>query len=594
MNEDAASENVMSDIVTRRSYWLSSSGADLMTHAHLPQSKHCTTAVLICGSIGYEATHAYRCLIRLADELAANGIAAFRFDYVGTGNSALDASHPDLVEHWQQNITDQVRHLRDEWGFSTVSIVAFRFGAVLTSSLLTSLDIKNFTLWEPVTKGKSFVRELRAAAQFSKDPSVSAEESLESGGFVYSDETIKDLSALSLCSNSFGADFNTLLVSRGPVAKLTADAASIGFQLEEVRNREFDKMVCEPHFTKLPVESIARIADWHSRRRCATHSNIETPALRTTASLRDKIIDRPIIETIFRGEKDNLFGIVTQPDNSKSTGKMTVVLPNAGSVSCIGPNRVYVQTARALALSGFVTVRFDLRNLGDSVVGDVADANFPYPESVGRDVSSILQFLRAKFSLGPFALAGLCSGAHAAYRYGLTTADTDVNDLILVNPLTYYWKPGTSLSNPMEHRTVRDAKTYVRSAQNSRNWHRLLTGKINYRRLLSFAVKMLLRTLSNLAKSASTLWSRASLTRMDKELLLLKERGKHVAFLFSDSDPGYWIAKADSPRTFKTHEDREISTVRFIEDADHTMSKAKNRDDLIAMLKQHLEKMPAN
>ena len=73
---------------------------------------------------------------------------------------------------------------------------------------------------------------------------------------------------------------------------------------------------------------------------------------------------------------------------------------------------------------------------------------------------------------------------------------------------------------------------------------------------------------------------------MDRDLLKLEQKNVRLAYVFSDSDPGYLIAKADSPKVFRAQEKAGISPVAFIDDADHTMSKSKNRLALIAQLER--------
>ena len=116
--------------VHKHSYWLTSGEFELATHAHLPESVTASTAVLVCNTVGHEAIHAYRSMLRLGDAIAAAGLAAFRFDFAGSGNSSGDADAADLVAAWQANIEDQVRDLRERWGFERIVVVA-KGGATL-------------------------------------------------------------------------------------------------------------------------------------------------------------------------------------------------------------------------------------------------------------------------------------------------------------------------------------------------------------------------------------------------------------------------------------------------------------------------------
>ena len=575
--------------VDRCSYWLRSGAFELATHAHLPAAGTATTAVLVCNTVGHEAIHAYRCMVRLGDEIAAGGCAALRFDFAGTGNSSGDADDGDLVGAWQQNIIDQVRDLKERWAFKQVAVVGFRLAAPLLTAVLDELDIDGITFWEPVTRGRAFVREIQAVAQFAADPNAGHPGNVESGGFMFTADTIKSIGNLSLDVNAVPDGVPILLVSRGKNARLNADSLGGRHPFRELRSREYDRMICEPHYTELPLESIARMDGWFKSIAIPEGDPIKQPDLRDTAYLTIDQRPRGVTESCFRTAEGSLFGIVARPVDYEPGNTPTVVLPNAGSVCSVGPNRIYVQAARALAAAGMEVVRFDLRNLGDSVTGDVEAANDPYPEFASADMQRALAHCRTSFGATSFVLAGLCSGSHTSYHFALAHDDQAVQEIVLINPLTYYYTPGMSLDNPLQHRTVRHAKSYVRSARRPESWRRLLTGQVNYRRLAKFAIRVLLRLLRNGARKVTSLWTHHPLSRMDEDLARLHQRGLRVTYVFSDTDPGYWIARVDSPNTFRNLANSGESAVIFIKEADHTLSRADHREQLIEQLCAHLQ-----
>ena len=574
--------------VHKRSYWLTSGEFELATHAHLPESGTASTAVLVCNTVGHEAIHAYRSMVRLGDAIAAAGPAAFRFDFAATGNSSGDADAADLVAAWQANIADQARDLRERWGFERIVVVAFRLAAPLLTAVIDELDVDGIVFWEPVTRGKSFVREIRAVAQFAEDPVAGDPGKIESGGFTFTAGTVSSIGALSLDADAIPAGLPLLLVSRGKNPRLNAGKLAGRNPLEELRSREYDRMICEPHYTELPLESIACINRWLESLSVHGSGTFSKPDLRGTADIVSDEHTRAVTESFFRTPEGALFGVVTRPAGYEPGGTPTIVLSNAGSVCSAGPNRIYVQIARALAAAGHEVVRFDLRNLGDSVTGDVESANDPYPETASADIRHLLAHCRASFGAQSFVLAGLCSGSHSSYHFALSNEDPAVQEIVLINPLTYYYTPGMSLDNPLQHRTVRYAKSYARSARRPENWRRLLTGQVNYRRLAGFFIRVSLKLLRNVARKVASLWTHHPLSRMDEDLAGLNRRGIRVTYVFSDTDPGYWIARADSPKTFRDLVSSGESTVIFIKDADHTMSRADNRAELVQQLAGHL------
>ena len=382
-------------------------------------------AVLLCNTVGFEAIHAYRSMVSLGNALAETGLAAFRFDFAGTGNSSGDAEAADLVAAWQQNIVDQVRDLKERWGFKNVAVVGFRLGAPLVTSVAGDLDVTGITLWEPVTRGRSFVREIRAVAQFAEDGASGESGKVESGGFVFTAATLQAIGELSLDPETVPADTPVLLISRGTNAKFNTESLANRNPFEELRSREFDRMVCEPHYTELPHYSIARMQHWHSSLDTAAAAGFSRPQPRHTARVDARDEGQAVEESIFRTADGALFGIASRPAGYVPGSTPTAVLSNAGSVCSIGPNRIYVQTARALAAAGMEVVRFDLHNLGDSVTGDVDAANAPYPQSATEDVSRVLTHCRTAFGSTSFVLAGLCSGSHTSYHFALDHDDPD-------------------------------------------------------------------------------------------------------------------------------------------------------------------------
>lgn len=111
-----------------------------------------------------------------------------------------------------------------------------------------------------------------------------------------------------------------------------------------------------------------------------------------------------------------------------------VLLPNAGIVHRVGPHRLHVRLARALARAGLPTIRFDLHGVGDSP---------PSREALGHEAQGIADIgavLGAAHGAGltgeaGAALIGLCSGADLGYRAAL--AHPELRKLVLLDPYAY-------------------------------------------------------------------------------------------------------------------------------------------------------------
>jgi dienelactone hydrolase len=128
------------------------------------------------------------------------------------------------------------------------------------------------------------------------------------------------------------------------------------------------------------------------------------------------------------GPDQRLMGILTTAREPRP-GAPHVVLVNAGIVHRVGPNRIYVDVARALAARGFSVLRFDLSGLGDSApVATSASLS----DAAVADVRLALDFLEGTRQATTFVIAGLCLGAN--YSFLTALADERVTGLMVLDP----------------------------------------------------------------------------------------------------------------------------------------------------------------
>jgi pimeloyl-ACP methyl ester carboxylesterase len=111
------------------------------------------------------------------------------------------------------------------------------------------------------------------------------------------------------------------------------------------------------------------------------------------------------------GDGHSLVGVLAEA--SSDAAQPTFILLNAGTLHRIGPHRVYVKIARALAAAGFPVLRFDLSGLGDSLP---RRDNLPYTASSVRETQDAMDFLHTETPARHFVLMGSCSGADVAFR----------------------------------------------------------------------------------------------------------------------------------------------------------------------------------
>ena len=141
------------------------------------------------------------------------------------------------------------------------------------------------------------------------------------------------------------------------------------------------------------------------------------------------------------GEHKRLVGTLSLPDRVDRDG-VAVLLPNTGLEHRVGPNRLHVYLARALADAGFPTLRLDLSGMGDSTASDTSDPP--------RDLMCAMDALESRGVAGRFAALGLCSGAHDAHRALCVdrrlVAGAFIDGYLFATPrfyLTYAWQRAT-------------------------------------------------------------------------------------------------------------------------------------------------------
>ncbi len=137
-----------------------------------------------------------------------------------------------------------------------------------------------------------------------------------------------------------------------------------------------------------------------------------------------------IEKTIHFGEGDGLVGTVCLP--AQPSPFLAQVLFNAGIVHRVGPHRLNVRLARALARRGIASIRFDLSGLGDS---ERSRSSRPFEEQAVADLRAAMDALGREAGARRFSLLGFCSGG----RHGFDCAPVDerVAGLLLHDTYAY-------------------------------------------------------------------------------------------------------------------------------------------------------------
>ncbi len=133
------------------------------------------------------------------------------------------------------------------------------------------------------------------------------------------------------------------------------------------------------------------------------------------------------------GEGGRLFGILTLPIAPPHTQHSlpVFVFLSAGLLHRVGPARLHVRLARALAQMGFSSLRVDLAGVGDSL----QRPGLTNQQSVAADYAEIVTVLESRLGRVSMVLGGLCAGADNAIR--LTATDRRVVGMLLLDPVCF-------------------------------------------------------------------------------------------------------------------------------------------------------------
>jgi pimeloyl-ACP methyl ester carboxylesterase len=170
--------------------------------------------------------------------------------------------------------------------------------------------------------------------------------------------------------------------------------------------------------------------------------------------------------TQFPSNGKRLFGVLHEPDGGRQ--RAGIVFLNAGPQNRVGPQRLYLNTARRFCEAGFTCLRIDLPGVGESE-GPIPknDIDFHQP----ADVRGAIDLLQAHEAT-PIVLLGLCSGARAAVH--VACADPRVDAVICWSAPVLSAQPemlANRLSQAGAHTLLRH---WARRALQPRRWLRHL------------------------------------------------------------------------------------------------------------------------
>jgi dienelactone hydrolase len=387
--------------------WFPGPAGPLFGVLHSPAGGAAAAAVVLCPPMQFEyyASHpAYRIL---AESLAGSGVAALRLDYTATGDSAGVPSAVDDVSVWLDDIRAAVAMLRDA-GAPKVGLIGMRMGATLAASAGVDVDFE--VTWDPCLTGRRYLREATLLARAVVEDSPEMLEALEQDqvqiiGYDFPASFAESVSALRIASDEPARHPTLLLTRDGKIPKSLHSWAGplldVGLAdgQDQLVVAQLDKAVA-------PTATLATITDWCSSTAGSPRAPL-SPAISPVVEMAGPNATR-VTERVTRIGRSGLFAIATEP---LGPARLTLACFNSGAQHRVGPNRLHVEAARALAPEGVRTIRLDVRTVGDSPRLDQDRTSLYWPPSID-DVEDVVADLASLPE--PVALAGLCSGAYHA------------------------------------------------------------------------------------------------------------------------------------------------------------------------------------
>jgi len=549
-------------------------------------------AMVVCNPFGFEAVCMHRSLRQIAIAAAGAGVPTLRFDYAAGGHSAGDDSDEgDLVPRWVASVHSAIDAVKRATGATRVVLLGVRLGAVLaTLAACERGDVHGLVLVAPVVRGRAYLRELRMLGGTAMAPAVADGDrrALESAGFVLSPATCEAISTLDLRSMPRAPVTRAVIAERDDLPGLGDLAPAwqrLGVQAVPQHWPGYAAMADDPQRAVAPrpiVDGVlATLQDWQREVPRVPAQAADWGVASMTDPLAGAWTENAV--QIDAGEGTALFGVMCRP----AVGRWpiegpAVLMLNAGSVHAIGPNRLWVCLARRWAARGVRVLRVDITGIGDSDARAGALDNVVYSTHAMRDVTAALAYLRTHEGATACHVMGLCSGAYHAFK--AATGGLSVDSALMINPLTYFWVPGTPLTDIKDYEVISLGSRYRTLLLTGDPWRRLVRGELDLRVIGSVAWRTLARNVSLPLRALARRLHLPLKNDLARELRRAADAGVPLRFVFAANAPGHALLAQQSGGALSVAQRRGEVSVTFVADADHTFTGVDARDRLVHVL----------
>ncbi|WJG09756.1 alpha/beta fold hydrolase [Aliiglaciecola sp. LCG003] len=276
-------------------------------------------------------------------------------------------------------------------------------------------------------------------------------------------------------------------------------------------------------------------------------------------------------EALLVGPTNSLVAVFTPSQRENrliSKQKTAVLLLNSGLIHHAGPGRIYTQLARNLAQQGSSVIRFDLSGIGDSVA---RQDNLSIYQIATQEPAEVMDYLQ-KRGFERFILVGICSGAYCAFKTALV--DERVVGIGLVN-----YQDDTAND---ELASQAWAKRYwTDSVFRIGAWKNLISGKVNYRRLISTLTRPFETSKDPLSSKNA---SEKSTPSFSQELDILLSRNTSVLMLMSGLDISQQFLSVLIGDKLDAYRQNSLMDFQVVDGADHLFTNLSHQHQFIQVV----------
>jgi pimeloyl-ACP methyl ester carboxylesterase len=539
-------------------FYISEQGESFFATLHDAQGLRRDVAIVLCPPFGWEDMCSYRARLEWAWSLAAAGFPVLRIDFPGSGDSAGGPRDPERLRAWTDAVAASTRWLSSAYAPRRILAIGIGLGgAIAYRAFALGAPIDDLVLWGVCSRGRRHVRELRAFSYMEhprgsddEAPAPSTVEDSDDGslvvaGYVMSRATQSELDELDLaeleCERLQSA--RVLMLERDGFAvdpRLRAAIEGAGADLQVSSGDGYGAMMMAELPHALSAHGVfEKVAAWLAEASAPVDEAAAEalPGVRVADSCvqivmpnGERVRETPIVISHPLGDP---VGILTEPLGPAVD--LCAVWLNAGPQRRIGPNRMWVETARRWAALGVPTVRIDLTAIGDAQGDSSALLNVRsyYTGAYMEQVRAVLDALQARGLPPRFLLGGLCAGAH--WALSVAQDDPRVSAAAVLNAGYLVYDGG--LSNAFGQSRGLAPRLFMRET-----WARALRGEASpasHLRAMRLIVTAFLRKLGRramgLLKPRATTDSNEITEAFDR----LRDQNKRALILFAGEERLY-------------------------------------------------------